>query len=56
MMGQMGREKPQTAITKEMIQEHQDSEQARPYMVDGEARIYMGADYVPQFPVPFENG
>jgi hypothetical protein len=55
MLGQMGREKPLTAITKEMIQEYQDLEQARPYMVDGEARKYMGADYEPEFPVPFEN-
>ena len=55
MLGQMGREKPLTAITKEMIQEYQDAEQARPYMIDGEARQYLGADYEPQFPVSFEE-
>ena len=55
MLGQMGREKPLTAITKEMIQEYQDAEQARPYMIDGEARKYLGADYEPQFPVSFED-
>ncbi len=26
-----------------------------PYMIDGEARKYMGADYEPEFPVPFEE-
>ena len=34
MLGQMGREKPLTAITKEMIQEYQE-EQNKPVMVDG---------------------
>lgn len=55
MLGQMGREKPLTAITKEMIQKYQEEEQARPFMVDGEARKYMGATYEPQFPVSFES-
>ena len=55
MLGQMGREKPLTAITKEMIQQYQEEEQARPFMIDGEARKYMGATYEPQFPVSFEN-
>ena len=55
MLGQMGREKPLTAITKEMIQEYQEAEQERPYMIDGEARQYLGADYEPQFPVSFEE-
>jgi len=53
MLGQMGREKPLTAITKEMIKEYQEEEQAKPFMVDGEARKYMGATYEPQFPVSF---
>ena len=53
MLGQMGREKPLTAITKEMIQEYQEEEKAKPFMIDGEARKYMGADYEPQFPVSF---
>ena len=55
MLGQMGREKPLTAITKEMIKEYQDEERAKPFMIDGEARKYMGATYEPQFPVPFEE-
>ena len=55
MLGQMGREKPLSAITKEMIKEYQDEEQAKPFMIDGEARKYMGATYEPQFPVPFEE-
>ncbi len=54
MLGQMGKEKPLTAITKEMIQEYQE-EQNKPVMVDGEARKYMKADYEPQLQVPFEN-
>jgi hypothetical protein len=55
MLGQMGREKPLTAITKEMIKEYQEEEQAKPFMIDGEARKYMGATYDPQFPVPFNE-
>jgi hypothetical protein len=53
MLGQLGREKPLEAITKEMIQQYQEDEQAKPYMVDGEARQYRGATYEPQFPVSF---
>ena len=55
MLGQLGREKPLEAITKEMIQQYQEDEQAKPYMVDGEARQYLGATYEPQFEKPFEN-
>lgn len=55
MLGQLGREKPLSAITKEMIKEYQEEEQAKPFMVEGEARKYMGATYEPQFPVPFEE-
>jgi hypothetical protein len=53
MLGQLGREKPLESITKEMIQQYQEDEQAKPYMVDGEARQYRGATYEPQFPVSF---
>ena len=53
MLGQLGREKPLEAITKEMIQQYQEDEQAKPYMVDGEARQYLGATYEPQFPASF---
>lgn len=51
MLGQMGREKPLTAITKEMIKDYQEEEQ-KPFMVDGEARKYMKADYQPILQVP----
>jgi hypothetical protein len=53
MLGQLGREKPLESITKEMIQQYQEDEQAKPYMVDGETRQYRGATYEPQFPVSF---
>ena len=43
MLGQMGREKPLTAITKEMIKEYQEQEQ-QPFMIDGEARKYASAN------------
>ena len=55
MLGQMGREKPLTAITKEMIKEYQEEEQAKPFLVDGEARKYMGATYEPQFETTILN-
>lgn len=51
MLGQMGQEKPLEAITKEMIKEYQEEEQ-KPFMVDGEARKYMKADYQPILQVP----
>ena len=54
MLGQLNREKPLSAITREMIQEYQE-EQNKPIMVDGEARKYMKADYEPSFPVPFDE-
>lgn len=46
MLGQLDREKPLTAITKEMIKEFQENE-VTPIMVDGEARQYRPADYDP---------
>ena len=51
MLGQLGREKPLEAITKEMIQEYQEEDQ-RPFMVDGEARKYAKADYEPILQLP----
>lgn len=54
MLGQLNREKPLSAITREMIQEYQQ-EQNKPIMIDGEARKYMKADYEPSFPVPFDE-
>jgi hypothetical protein len=54
MLGQLNREKPLDAITREMIQEYQEEQQV-PLMVDGEARKYMKSDYAPSFPVSFEN-
>ena len=54
MLGQLNREKPLTAITKEMIKEYQE-EQEKPVIIDREARKYMKSDYKPDFPVSFEN-
>jgi len=51
MLGQLGREKPLEAITKEMIKEYQEEDQ-RPFMVDGEARQYAKADYQPILQLP----
>lgn len=51
MLGQLGREKPLEAITKEMIKEYQEEEQ-KPFMVDGEARTYAKADYEPILQLP----
>ena len=48
MLGQLNREKPLDAITKEMIQKYQEDQQT-PIMVDGEARKYMKSDYTPTF-------
>jgi hypothetical protein len=42
-------------IKNEGISTYQEAEKARPYMIDGEARKCMGADYTPEFPVPFES-
>jgi hypothetical protein len=53
MLGQMGREKPLSAITKEMIKEYQEQEQ-QPFMIDGEARKYMSADYQPLMQLPVD--
>jgi len=51
MLGQLNREKPLSAITREMIQEYQE-EQNKPFMIDGEARKYMKADYEPDIKQP----
>lgn len=51
MLGQLGREKPLEAITKEMIKEYQEEEQ-KPFMIDGEARTYAKADYEPILQLP----
>lgn len=51
MLGTLGREKPLEAITKEMIKEYQEEEQ-KPYIIDGEVRKYMKADYRPILQVP----
>ena len=47
MLDQMGRQKPLTATTKEMIQRYQEQEQAKPFVVDGAVRKQMGATYEP---------
>lgn len=51
MLGTLGREKPLAAITKEMIKEYQEAEE-KPYIIDGEARKYMGTDFKPLFQIP----
>ena len=51
MLGQLGREKPLEAITKEMIKEYQEEDQ-KPYIIDGEARKYTKADYEPILQLP----
>lgn len=51
MLGQLNREKPLSAISKEMIKEYQE-EQDKPLMIDGEARKYMKADYEPILKIP----
>ena len=51
MLGQLGREKPLEAITKEMIKEYQEEDQ-KPYIIDGEARKYAKADYEPILQLP----
>ena len=53
MLGQLNREKPLSAITREMIQEYQE-EQNKPFMIDGEARKYMKADYEPIIRIPVD--
>ncbi len=54
ILGQLNREKPLSAITKEMIQEYQEG-QNKPLMIDEKARNYIKADYEPQFPVSLKN-
>jgi hypothetical protein len=56
MLGQLNREKPLNAITREMIQEYQEEQQA-PIMDDGEARKYKKSDYevILQVPVEIED-
>jgi len=54
MPGQMNREKPLDAITKEMIQEFQEQEKA-PIMVDGEARVYRKPYFEPLMQIPVET-
>jgi hypothetical protein len=51
MLGQLNREKPLFAITREMIQEYQEK-QNKPFMVHGEARKYMKAGYEPIIRIP----
>jgi hypothetical protein len=53
MLGQMGREKPLAAITKEMIKEYQEQEQ-QPFMIDGEARKYAKSNYQPIMQTPVD--
>ena len=47
MLGQLNREKPLSAITKEMIKEYQEGEKAKPVIINGEIRKYQPASYQP---------
>ncbi len=47
MLGQLGREKPLTAITRDMIEKYQESQNA-PIVRDGEIMAYNRADYEPK--------
>jgi hypothetical protein len=53
MLGQLGREKPLDAITKEMIEGYQQ-DLNKPYFVDGEARQYSESGYTPVLQVPVD--
>jgi hypothetical protein len=54
MLGQLNREKPLSAITKEMIKDYQEKEAEPKIFVDGEARQY-APGIEPEYPVPFEK-
>ncbi len=54
MLGQLSREKPLEAISKEMIEKYQEEEN-KPFIIDGDARKYQKADYEPSFPVSFDE-
>jgi len=53
MLGQLGREKPLDAITKEMIEGYQQ-DLNKPYFVDGEAREFASSGYTPVLQVPVD--
>jgi len=54
MLGQINNKKPLSAITKEMIQEYQERENA-PIMIDGEARVYNKPSFEPIMQIPTDT-
>jgi len=54
MLGQLNKEKPLEAITKEMILDYQEREKA-PIMVEGEARVYAKPEFEPLLQIPTET-
>lgn len=55
MLGQLSREKPLDAITKEMIKEFQEGQNVPPEIIDGVPMKYHSAGYEPAFKVPVET-
>ena len=54
MLGQMGREKPLSAITKEMIKDYQEKELEAKFFKDGEPMLYKEAIYEPLLKTPID--
>ena len=52
MLGQLSREKPLDAITKEMIKDFQEGQNVPPEIIDGVPMKYHRAGYEPAFKVP----
>ena len=55
MLGQLSREKPLDAITKEMIKDFQEGQNVPPEIIDGVPMKYHRAGYEPTFKVPVET-
>jgi len=55
MLGQLSREKPLDAITKEMIKDFQEGQNVPPEIIDGVPMKYHRAGYEPAFKVPVET-
>ena len=54
MLGQLNREKPLPAITKEMIKEYHDEEKEKPVIINGEIRKHNPASYQPNLTFNYE--
>ena len=55
MLGQLSREKPLDAITKEMIKDFQEGQNVPPEIIDGVPMKYHRAGYEPAFKVPVDE-